>query len=132
MELAIGVMNTNEATSMAWTIPFPFLHLPPGLRNHTYRYLLACNVGHAATLDNRYVDMTRACKQFQAEFRPLYWKGVQISIALEHMYTFITAFFKPVAPSVTIPQVVVSVGDHDVLARRNVDMLALLSAKASN
>jgi hypothetical protein len=125
MELPIAAPNTNATSPIPWTTPFPFLHLPPELRNRVYTYLHASNTGPAA------VGLTQACKQLQSEFRPLYWHGIRLFLSFKNVHTLISTFSDGTARPVTILQVVVSIGDHDVLCGA-IDVFALMSAKAGN
>jgi hypothetical protein len=125
MGLPIANPATNTTSPMLRTTPFPFLHLPPEFRNRVYTYLHASNTGPAA------VGLTQAYKQLQSEFRPLYWHGIRLFLSFKDMHTLSTTFFDSTARPVTILQVVVLIGDHDVLCGA-IDVFALMSAKAEN
>ena len=72
---------------MATPERFPFLRLPAYFQNQVYDFLLAFkdqqpNCRPFDPRAHQCLALTRACKQLQEEFRPLYWNNSSIYLRL--------------------------------------------------
>ena len=123
--------------------PFPFLRLPAEIRNRVYEYATAemkrpLRLYHILPCYDRdsehsYIGLNTICRQVRAEFRPLFYRNLEVVIHLRDLRPFLRTFFSAaiIKDLPTMDLTVETVG-FCISQEEEWDILPLLQAKAIN
>ncbi|KAF2832693.1 hypothetical protein CC86DRAFT_377817 [Ophiobolus disseminans] len=114
--------------------PFPFLYLPPELRNYihgiveletTSRTLkMTCKPGRSSRpLANTYISLMYVNRQIRAEFRPIYLREQRAEIAIDQFVRYMQDFIDP--HGLTKEYTHITLDTQDYTADYSLDLLAL-------
>lgn len=130
---------TATASTTAAKKTSAFLLLPAEIRNQIYEYAVA-NVNGDLTLrcgskkrqTNSNIGMNTVCRQVRAEFRPLFYNDVIITIHIRDLAKFLETFFPKACLNISLLEVQVVVDLPRPYALAGWNLLPLLQAKHRN
>ena len=115
---------------------FPFMQLPPELRNSIYEFAIGVRTEPVTLVRQRHtikrcrqprgaLALSQVCKQVRLELRRLYMRDARIAVELYDMAFFLTTWFPDHKPIMEIPapiNILLWITAEDVSANRTVEM----------
>jgi hypothetical protein len=118
LEPSPGIRRRRRYTSpmTSTTKSFPFLTLPPEIRNQAYACFTVENEDRSreAYRNHSFIGMTQASQKLRVELRSLYWSCESVDISLRHLDNFRAAFRAPNTSGTSISRFIVNTTDLDV------------------